>query len=88
MKEYFTCDVCKKTFAWKKSLISHTYTIHKEVFMLKCDICDQPFNDKGTLNQHAKKHNISNEENYHCQFCQKSFLGLTALSRHVTNIHC
>ncbi|KAG8239160.1 hypothetical protein J437_LFUL018366 [Ladona fulva] len=92
----FVCDVCHKSFQWKRDLYRHT-TVHTNDRPHSCNICGKRFKLKRDRRLHELRHirdenNKSNneieniEKPYPCYICGKQFYTGKKLSEHF-NIH-
>ncbi|CAL1300057.1 unnamed protein product [Larinioides sclopetarius] len=77
------CNVCDKAFGRNYHLKRHM-KIHEEENDFKCPLCDQIFQRKHCFAMHMQKHQ---EIKYDCQKCDRSFLSLQNLNRHVRATH-
>jgi len=75
----FCCSDCKQSFYDKKSLKSHIKS-HSEKDLF-CNFCVLKFKHKSNLKSHIKTHN--GEKKYKCGECQKFFLTIPYLKRHM-----
>ena len=75
----FCCSDCKQSFYDKKSLKSHIKS-HSEKDLF-CNFCVLKFKHKSNLKSHIKTH--IGEKKYKCGECQKFFLTIPYLKRHM-----
>ena len=76
------CDVCKKSFKTKYSLIVHKRT-HAGEKPYECIICEKSFKQKCSLTRHMLVH--SGKKDFQCHVCGKYFTQKSNLKRH-TNV--
>ncbi|AXN91138.1 putative zinc-finger containing protein [Namao virus] len=73
------CEVCKKTYLWKNSLVRHMKThVGKKPF--KCKHCDMCFIENFMLQNHIR--NNTRQKRYLCTNCTKTFVQRCALIKH------
>ncbi|KAH3877585.1 hypothetical protein DPMN_001460, partial [Dreissena polymorpha] len=65
----FLCDTCVREFKSSKDLSVHIADCHNSTLAMKCDVCEQMFEDIGDLMNHRKIH-----FDYAC-FCTKCWQG-------------
>ena len=72
--EFHNCEVCNKTFMFKKSLQKHCETFHSDSDKrFKCDFCENRFTQKAHLQKHLRNihQDITNgpSNSVKCEFC-------------------
>lgn len=75
----FSCSLCTKTFAYKRSLNRHMI-YHESEKKFKCDICPERFVYKKFLQSHRKTHNA--KEIYTCEACNSVFSSRDEYCKH------
>uniref|UniRef100_A0A7S3EKM5 C2H2-type domain-containing protein n=1 Tax=Rhodosorus marinus TaxID=101924 RepID=A0A7S3EKM5_9RHOD len=50
------CPLCHKPFSVKSKVVRHINTVHKNIRLHKCHICDKRFKEKGHLQKHLRSH--------------------------------
>lgn len=85
IEEKYKCDLC--CLRWTN--FSH-YKVHMNIVHnirpLKCDFCDQRFNDKLGLKTHEQAKHMP-EKSYSCDVCFKKFKTVRFLYQHRRQIH-
>lgn len=87
----FACEACDRSFAWKKSLVSHMKT-HKDPD-LECIRCDMAFTRKSALLNHVlvahrrDKMRDFGMENNDCGQCEQRFSNERSLIAHSNEYH-
>ena len=96
-KKPYDCPDCKKEFTLKRNLYRHSVTTgHLYTFpgkkkgsqepKFKCEICDNKFMQKTTLNRHVAAIH-EGKKPYKCSTCGLAFGYQKTLDRHKLNIH-
>ena len=76
----FSCSVCSKSFANKRSLTRHAIChVAEKPFI--CNICNKSFSWRHALKQHIRVH--TGEKPFVCNICNKSFGHISTLHLHV-----
>ncbi|XP_037942855.1 uncharacterized protein LOC119675720 [Teleopsis dalmanni] len=83
----FYCNVCGKTFAWKKDLQRHEKS-HFAVPDLQCQYCERKFFRKDKLNDHLKTHQKSNHRYQLRRQPQWNFADLLYTDKPFQSIQC
>ena len=55
--------------------------------MAVCDKCGKQFNSISALNQHQREQHLSFIQTVKCNFCQRPFLRISNLQRHLCSVH-
>ncbi|XP_045480069.1 zinc finger protein draculin-like [Harmonia axyridis] len=77
------CKHCSKGFSSKYALKTHIRQ-HTNETPYKCSVCGEGFRQNVSLRTHLKsKHNIQEDKNFPCEFCDKSFASCFALKVHL-----
>ncbi|ODM90784.1 putative zinc finger protein [Orchesella cincta] len=83
----YSCEICKRRFAWKVSYKHHSAHFHakeKKTDIL-CPICEKPFRRLSKLKAHCQRH--IKERPYDCLECDVSFGSNQGLRGHVLRVH-
>ena len=84
----FACELCLKTFKYKKSLTRHSNSEHlEEKNRFPCKYCSKSFKYKQHLTAHIKSHHVDVEARFSCEACLKSFKNKQHLTRHFNSEH-
>lgn len=78
------CHLCKKEFAWPKSLKIHLRT-HTGERPYECEICGKSFTRSDSLKAHRNTH--GDVRVLQCHLCDASFINGTGLIRHQKSEH-
>ena len=79
VKEQYVCDVCKRSFKYRATVVEHMRMYHLER-PIKCEHCDASFIKQSSLDEHLRKH--LGKRPFRCELCDKSFVRKTLLLRH------
>ena len=79
------CDICKESFADKKSLVRHKVCRHEKFSPHQCTICKKMFFKPGDVRRHEAIHRKVRD--FCCQFCEKTYKTNNHLQRHVKAKH-
>ena len=86
--EKFACELCSKTFKYKKGLARHVNSEHMEVeTRFPCESCSKSFKYKETLTVHIKSQHADVEARFSCEACPKTFKYKQDLTRHCNSKH-
>ena len=86
--ETFACEVCSKTFKYKKGLARHLNSEHMEVqTSFPCESCSKSFKYKQTLTVHIKSQHADVEARFSCEACPKTFKYKQDLTIHFNSKH-
>ncbi|XP_071962523.1 uncharacterized protein [Antedon mediterranea] len=75
------CDVCKKKFAFRGSLMMHLKLVHRDMEVVRCNLCHKEIK-RHYLNTHMKRHR--NERPHKCSICGKGFVAKKVLTTHLS----
>ena len=75
----FLCDVCKKAFTQKSTLLQHVRS-HMGENLFYCDVCKKLFAVNSTLLDHQRNH--TGVKLYKCDVCKKEFNANSKLLEH------
>lgn len=75
----FDCDICKKKFKTRQTLVRHK-SIHDGIKKYECKVCHKYFSRADNLKSHRLTHNAF--QIYQCDVCKKGFYQLHTLKRH------
>ncbi|XKL64118.1 hypothetical protein PGB90_004204 [Kerria lacca] len=86
-EENVQCNLCKKVFLKRKSLITHLKS-HRSKRMFKCGICNSIFQSQLQLKTHRKRHVRTSVNNtlIFCEICKKYFKTKKGFAYHQQNI--
>ncbi len=83
----YVCDICGKGFGGKDKLTSHRYT-HTGEKPYACHKCEYRAAKKYNLEMHLQsKHNDFGQKNFLCSICNKQFVTMGRVRRHMSVIH-
>ena len=86
--ETFACEVCSKTFKYKKGLARHLNSEHMEVqTSFPCESCSKSFKYKHSLTVHIKSQHADVEARFSCEACPKTFKYKQDLTIHFNSKH-
>ena len=77
-RKQFDCKQCRSAFRSKADLRKHIQSIHPKT--VKCDMCDENFDQIWKLEVHLKKH--PTEKYFECDICDKQFALQWRLNKH------
>jgi KRAB domain-containing zinc finger protein len=83
----YTCDICKKKYALKKTFQRHmlkhltTSIEREEAKNYKCTKCNKKFLYENTLKRHVLNHN-KNVKMHECKYCDKQYVKKASLLKH------
>ncbi|XP_053401417.1 uncharacterized protein LOC123550620 isoform X2 [Mercenaria mercenaria] len=80
------CSYCEKSFKWKRNLVSHVETYHKDSDPQTCGVCNKVFPDKESIKAHMLEHQVK-KESHTCKVCDKSFQKESSLRMHEAQLH-
>ena len=79
------CNACEFSTKFKSSLATHIKSVHLQE-RLECDICGHKTSQRSNLNRHIERihHEKRKEDEYYCDFCQKSY---SSKANHIKSVH-
>ncbi|GLH09094.1 Longitudinals lacking protein-like [Gryllus bimaculatus] len=80
----YSCEVCRKVFAFASQLVIHQRT-HTGDRPFRCDVCGKAFAQSGNLVAHARRH--TGERPFACDLCGKDFARAFNLALHKRRHH-
>lgn len=80
-KVRYPCDLCDKTFAFKKGMVRHR-NLHTKEKVFKCYGCDMVCYDSSSLKKHINNVHTK-EKKYQCVECFKSYTDPSTLRQHM-----
>lgn len=80
-ERHYICHQCGKGFKNSGALSRHTREVHNRLLRFKCDICEDSFTCKRTMEEHKLTH--SKNRSYVCDRCGKGFRLQSSLNIHV-----
>lgn len=80
----YSCNICKKSFRNKNSLVSHKST-HTDKRMAVCDVCGKSYSSPRYVKLHKRMH--TGERPYLCSTCKATFTFRHSLVVHIMNNH-
>ena len=85
-QESFNCDICDKTYKYKKGLNAHMRMEHEGtsgiIKTFKCDLCTSVFKEHKNLNAHKRLKHSDLATEFPCTTCGKKFNQKKNLKRH------
>ena len=85
VKKVFKCKKCEKSYSEHGSLTKHIDAVHKNIKKsCKCETCGKVFSRKQDWKKHVSRHG---DNDFKCDFCEKSFVLNNQLERHVYITH-
>lgn len=85
------CTRCPAKFVWPENMRNHNCATKPEAAaereILRCNVCNRPFEVKTKLLKHLEKHNLEDNSSkaiIRCGLCTQSFDKLKALREHIT----
>lgn len=87
--DMFRCELCKRSFMDRDSLLSHNKRVHTPDSQkpFKCEICDAAFHKEYLMKTHMKYHLSLEQKIYNCKDCDRSFGAATYLRTHQQTVH-
>ena len=81
------CDLCKKKFKTKQSVLLHKNGVHNGEKAFICNVCGKGFTQKSTLVYHKIAHDPDTfEKNIKCEVCDKVFFR-EKIMKHYMKVH-
>ncbi|XP_071449491.1 uncharacterized protein [Hetaerina americana] len=75
------CDVCSKTFKYKKALNTHVKSVHSMKKEHQCQECLRYFKNQSELRIHIMRH--TGEKPIKCKICSKGFARNSDVNKHM-----
>ena len=82
-KTEFSCDTCKKFYAFRQGLMRHISNVHERRKLFRCDSCDYTFGAKQSLDQHISS--VHEKNTFSCSNCNEEFTRKHIRSKHEKN---
>uniref|UniRef100_A0A182PHG0 C2H2-type domain-containing protein n=1 Tax=Anopheles epiroticus TaxID=199890 RepID=A0A182PHG0_9DIPT len=82
---HFQCPYCSSSFHTRTEVKNHLAAIHISEDRAECGECGAVFTSKKLLKQHLESH--TEERNFHCKDCERSFKTQHHLNRHIRAVH-
>jgi len=83
--EQITCQICKQVCR-NRSMFRRHFIVHTRKKPFNCTLCTLGFEQKVSLERHAKVH-VPRGEGHDCSKCDSSFKKLETLERHLKIVH-
>lgn len=81
----YICDVCNKAFSSLSGISNHNKVAHGSVESLfTCKLCGKIFGSACHLKTHERSH--SNNRNYQCPACKKTYKYKCTLDHHICEL--
>ncbi|KAF7286014.1 hypothetical protein GWI33_008317 [Rhynchophorus ferrugineus] len=78
------CDICERTFKYKRVLKHHVKMVHDKSRDFLCDICGKTFGNRRNCVVHRKRHfKEFNLLRNRCRVCGETFLNKFYLKKHI-----
>lgn len=81
--DIFECDHCEKKFGTKARLKNHLHGVHLGQ-PAQCPKCLKNYRNVAVMQAHLRQHN---ERKHECIICQRRFINLSALTKHIRVVH-
>lgn len=85
MRRLMKCRFCDKPYSNELSLINHE-KLHDGTSKMKCNKCDERFDDKNALRRHQRKTHWEHQP-VECEICKKQLSDNTCLKAHMKHMH-
>ena len=78
----FACDICDKTYFYKRGLKNHIRTKHLNIHYHSCDLCPYTCNAQDRMHAHIVKHH-GGAPLFHCPKCWKALASKHSVVAHL-----
>lgn len=83
----FKCNICDKSFNYKRILQSHIQSVHQNLRPFDCSFCDKRFNLKHDMKLHVRLHTGDFPYNCPVDNCDEKYPAWSNLFKHCQSRH-
>ena len=82
------CEVCGRTFAFKRNVTRHLRTVHSaDGPRHECEVCGRKYTQKGNVSEHLRTVHSADGPRHQCEVCGRKFTTKSSLMKHLRTIH-